>query len=200
MLMESVDATLKAMDALNGTDFEGSTIRVEKARRAGGYQKTPGVCKHTPVVPCLSSYASAADMGPAKTRFTDSRESRDHERGDRRDRRSRSRSRSRSWDRSRERERERDMYYRGPPPPPLMMPYDMPRYDRYPDPRGDYRHAPPRFDSRDVRSRGGAPGPYMYPSRSPPRYDPRRDGGGGPYDRYPPAAGGFYRGGPPPRY
>lgn len=35
----------------------------------------------------------------------------------------------------------------------------------------------PRYDMRDVRNRGGPlpfpPGPY--PSRSPPRFDPRRD-------------------------
>lgn len=35
----------KALAAMHGADLDGRSIRVEKARRNNGYQKTPGVCK-----------------------------------------------------------------------------------------------------------------------------------------------------------
>jgi hypothetical protein len=35
---------------MNGGDVDGRSIKVERARRNGGYQKTPGVCKY-----CISS-------------------------------------------------------------------------------------------------------------------------------------------------
>lgn len=35
----------RALNAMNGADVDGRSIKVEKARRNGGYQKTPGVCK-----------------------------------------------------------------------------------------------------------------------------------------------------------
>ena len=31
---------------MHGADLDGRSIRVEKARRNNGYQKTPGVCKY----------------------------------------------------------------------------------------------------------------------------------------------------------
>jgi hypothetical protein len=31
---------------MNGGDVDGRSIKVERARRNGGYQKTPGVCKY----------------------------------------------------------------------------------------------------------------------------------------------------------
>ena len=42
----SIDECEKALDAMHGADVDGRSIKVEKARRAGGYQKTPGVCKY----------------------------------------------------------------------------------------------------------------------------------------------------------
>eukprot|EP00981_Chlorochromonas_danica_P007221 scaffold1618_cov158-Ochromonas_danica.AAC.5 len=140
-----------------------------------------------------------SDMGPAKLsakyREREPRErDRSRSRGRERDRdRDRPRSRSRSWDRGQggwdRRDREHDRYLRGPPMP---LPFDP----RFPDPRYDYR---PRYDMRDVRSRGGPlpfpPGPY--PSRSPPRFDPRRDRSPPAFDRS--YAQGFYRA-PAPRY
>lgn len=35
----------KALAAMCGAEVDGRSIKVEKARRNGGYQKTPGVCK-----------------------------------------------------------------------------------------------------------------------------------------------------------
>jgi hypothetical protein len=37
---------------MNGGDVDGRSIKVERARRNGGYQKTPGVCKY-----CIFIYA-----------------------------------------------------------------------------------------------------------------------------------------------
>ena len=34
----------RAIEALNGSQLAGRTIKVEKARRGGGYEKTPGRC------------------------------------------------------------------------------------------------------------------------------------------------------------
>ena len=37
--------SLAEIETLNGADLEGNKIRVERARRRGGYGKSPGVCK-----------------------------------------------------------------------------------------------------------------------------------------------------------
>lgn len=46
MIMTSADDSQRAIDALNGTELHGKTIRVERARRTVGYEKTPGVCEY----------------------------------------------------------------------------------------------------------------------------------------------------------
>lgn len=45
MSFVSLEDCEKARDAMNGADVDGRSIKVERARRNGGYQKTPGVCK-----------------------------------------------------------------------------------------------------------------------------------------------------------
>jgi RNA recognition motif-containing protein len=37
--------SLRALNELNGAEIDGRTIKVERARRNIGYEKTPGVCK-----------------------------------------------------------------------------------------------------------------------------------------------------------
>lgn len=43
--MVKVEDSYEALRAMNGVDVDGRNIRVEKAKRTGGYQKTPGICK-----------------------------------------------------------------------------------------------------------------------------------------------------------
>lgn len=38
--------SIAAIETLNGADIDGNKIRVERARRRGGYGKSPGVCKY----------------------------------------------------------------------------------------------------------------------------------------------------------
>eukprot|EP00981_Chlorochromonas_danica_P007222 scaffold1618_cov158-Ochromonas_danica.AAC.6 len=45
VLMSNVEETQRALDGMNGAEINGRAIRVEKARRNNGYDKTPGVCK-----------------------------------------------------------------------------------------------------------------------------------------------------------
>ena len=41
----------RALTGMNGADVDGRAIRVEKARRGGGYQKTPRACKYFASLP-----------------------------------------------------------------------------------------------------------------------------------------------------
>ena len=41
------EAAARAVEAMHGAEIDGRSIRVEKARRNNGYEKTPGVCKCT---------------------------------------------------------------------------------------------------------------------------------------------------------
>eukprot|EP01035_Chromulina_nebulosa_P018380 gene18380-24078_t len=124
----------RALEAMNGVEFEGRTIKVDKAKRAEGYAKTPGQYMGNPIL-------------RAKGGFRDDR------RGDYRDDRvRRDSSRDRRYGGYREERYERDFKrdsrdryprddreYRAPPP----------RYDersRYP-PRG-YDDRRPRDDYR----------------------------------------------------
>lgn len=50
--MSNVEETQRALDSMNGAEINGRAVRVEKARRNNGYDKTPGVCK--PVVNMIS--------------------------------------------------------------------------------------------------------------------------------------------------
>lgn len=42
MSFVNVEDSDRALNSLNGADLDGRQIRVERARRSGGYQKTPG--------------------------------------------------------------------------------------------------------------------------------------------------------------
>ena len=43
--MARVEDSLQALSEMNDAEIDGRRIRVEKAKRKEGYEKTPGVCK-----------------------------------------------------------------------------------------------------------------------------------------------------------
>lgn len=153
---------------MHGADVDGRSIKVEKARRAGGYQKTPGVCKYCTELfytsrsywvwaDTVDYYLFYVDLGPAGLSARFSRDD-DRRGGDRYDRGG-----------------HRGGYDR-----------DAPRGGGgY---RGDYR------DVRDRDPRGGYGGGGYMGGRDDGRYPPQRGGmppAGYPGRSMPP--GGMYR-------
>ena len=45
MCFAKADDASRAVAEMNGSEIDGRTVKVEKARRARGYEKTPGRCK-----------------------------------------------------------------------------------------------------------------------------------------------------------
>jgi transformer-2 protein len=62
--MAKVEDSLRALQEMNGSELNGRTIKVERAKRAGGYEKTPGVCKLTILTLLLCYFCFFLDLGP----------------------------------------------------------------------------------------------------------------------------------------
>lgn len=67
-----LDDAERAISAMNGNDLEGRAIKVEKARRNKGYEKTPGKCKF-PCDPSTSWLLSVTHARACCIHLTDTR-------------------------------------------------------------------------------------------------------------------------------
>lgn len=60
MSFVSADSCVKALETMNGGEVDGRVVKVERARRNTGYEKTPGQCTFIYYILVFISYGSAS--------------------------------------------------------------------------------------------------------------------------------------------
>ncbi|PFH49042.1 hypothetical protein AMATHDRAFT_63950 [Amanita thiersii Skay4041] len=118
--MESAEEADAAITALNGTDFMGKVIGVEKARRGRARTPTPGRYYGPPK---RNDYERPYDPRPYDSRYSRGFDDRRHGRGRHDDHRGGSGGGGRDYDRYRDSDRDRERGYGG------GRDYDRGRYD-----------------------------------------------------------------------